>query len=187
MMQKLLQKKLKLNYSKDVFDIVQFGSSIIEGRAPNDLDIAVIFYKIPLKDQLNQAQKIKKQIQENVDISVHVNSFDLYSLFDKSNFAKESVLFGKSLISGNYFSERFGFNPRVQIAYSLKSFEKKDKVRFNYMLNGKGGAYGLLRKYNGVLLNPGLIEILPDYEEIFVKSIKKITSDFKSKKIFLLK
>ena len=62
MTQKLWQKKLKLNYSKDVFDIVQFGSSVIEGEAPNDIDIAVIFNKIPLKDQLNQAQKIKIQI-----------------------------------------------------------------------------------------------------------------------------
>ena len=61
MMQKLWQEKLKLNYSKNVFDIVQFGSSVIEGENPRDLDIAVIFQKIPLKEQLEEAQKIKKQ------------------------------------------------------------------------------------------------------------------------------
>ena len=32
MTQKLWQQKLELNYSKDVFDIVQFGSSVIEGK-----------------------------------------------------------------------------------------------------------------------------------------------------------
>ena len=54
MMRFLWQKKPELNYSKDVFDIVQFGSSVKEGENPNDLDIAVIFNKIPLKEQLNQ-------------------------------------------------------------------------------------------------------------------------------------
>jgi len=183
MTQKLWLKKPKLNYSKDVFDIVQFGSSVIENREPNDLDIAVIFYKISLKEQLNQAQEIKKQLKEISEIPVHVSSFDLYSLFDKSNFARENILFyGKSIISGNYFSEKFGLKPSIQIFYSLKDLEKKEKIRFNYLLNGKKGNYGLLRKYKGKLLKPGLIEIFPEYEEIFINSIKKITKDFKAVK-----
>jgi len=184
MIQKLWQKKLKLNYSKDVFDIVQFGSSVIEGKFPNDLDIAVIFNKIPLKDQLNQAQKIKVQIQEKSTIPIHIKSFDLYSLFDKSNFAMEGMIFyGKSLISRDYFSKKLGLYPKINISYSLKNLEKKDKVRFNYLLNGKKREYGLLRKYGGKLLNPGLIEIYPEFEDIFVSNIAKITSKFTIKKI----
>ena len=169
MTQKLWLKNLKLSYSKDVFDIVQFGSSVIEGKIPNDIDIAVIFNKIPLKDQLEQAQKIKKQIQGYTDVEIHIKSFDLYSLFDKSNFAKEDILyFGKSLIFRDYFAKKFGFLPRIQIFYSLKNLKKKDKIRFNYILNGKKGKYGLLRKYNGKLLKPGLIEFNPEFELIFV-------------------
>ena len=180
MIQKLWQKKPKLSYSKDVFDIVQFGSSVIEGKEPRDLDIAVVFQKIPLKEQLNQAQKIKKQLQKITEISIHVSSFDLYSLFNKSNFAKENILFyGKSIISGDYFVRKFGLTPKIQIFYSLKNLEKKEKIRFNYLLNGKKGNYGLLRKYNGKLLKPGLIEIFPEHEVIFVESIKKITKDFR--------
>ncbi len=180
MMQKLWLKKLKLNYSKNVFDIVQFGSSVIESREPRDLDIVVIFQKIPLKEQLEESQKIKRQLQKISEISIHITSFDLYSLFDKSNFAKENILFyGKSVISGNYFVKKFGLNPRVQISYSLENLKKKDKIRFNYILSGKKGKYGLLRKYGGELLKPGLIEIFPEYKDIFVESIKKITSHFK--------
>lgn len=180
MMQKLWQKKLKLNYDKDIFDIVQFGSSVIEGENPRDLDIAVIFQKIPLKEQLEEAQKIKKQLQELSDIPIHVSSFDLYSLFDSSNFAKENILFyGKSLVSKDYFAKKFGFSTKIQIFYSLKDLKKKDKIRFNYMLNGRKKEYGLLRKYKGKLLCPGLIEIFPEHREIFVKSIKKITNSFK--------
>ncbi|MBI2629633.1 hypothetical protein HYW76_00870 [Candidatus Pacearchaeota archaeon] len=184
MMQKLWQKKLTLNYSKDVLDIVQFGSSIIEGKEPNDIDIAVFFNKIPLNDQLNQAQEIKKQLQKDIEISIHVNSFDFYSFFDKSNFAKENILFnGKSLISGDFFSKNFGLTPKIQVYYSLKELKKKEKIRFNYMLNGKKGKYGLIKKYGGKLLKPGLIEISPEFENIFVSEIKNITLDFSTKRV----
>lgn len=184
MTQKLWQKKLKLNYSKDVYDIVQFGSSVIEEKIPSDIDIAIIFKKIPLKDQLIQAQKIKKQLQKISKLQIHTKSYDLYSLFDKSNFAKENILFyGKSLLYQDYFSKKFGFSPRLQIYYFLKDLKKKDKIRFNYLLNGKKGKYGLLRKYKGKLLKPGLIEIFPEYEEIFTKSIKKLITNFELRKI----
>jgi len=183
-MQKLWQEKLKLNYSKDIFDIIQFGSSVMEGSNPNDIDIAVIFHKIPIKEQLLQAQKIKKQLENLSDIPIHVSPFDLYSFFDKSNFAKDNILFyGKSLISGKYFARNFGLNPKVQISYFLNDLKKKDKVRFHYMLKGKKGNYGLLRVHGGELVSPGVIEVIPEFENLFVESIKKITKRFKIKKI----
>ncbi len=184
MMQKLWQKKLKLNYSAGVFDIVQFGSSVIEGKEARDIDIAVIFDRISIKGQLNEAQEIKKQLKRFTGLEIHVSSFDLYSLFDKSNFSREGIIFyGKSLLSGDYFSERFGLKSLVQIRYSLQKLKKKGKVQFHYMLQGKKGKYGLLRKYNGALIGPGIIEIAPEYEEIFVKAVKETISDFSVSKI----
>jgi hypothetical protein len=185
MMQKLWLEKLKLNYSKDVLDIVQFGSSVIEGSSPRDLDIAVIFQKIPLKEQLNQSQEIKKQLQKLTQLPIHINSFDFYSLFESSNFAREGLLLcGKSLLSKNYFVNKLGLNPRIQIFYSLKELKKKDKIKFNYLLNGRKGKYGLLRKHGGKLLKPGLIEIFPEYKDIFVNSLKKITNNLEIRNIF---
>ncbi len=186
MMQKLWQKKPKLSYSKDVFDIVQFGSSVMEESNPNDIDVAVIFQKIPVKEQLNQAQEIKNQLQKISELSIHIKAFDLYSFFESGNFSKEGILFyGKSLTSKDYFSKNFGISPKIQIYYSLKNLKKKEKVRFHYMLKGKKGKYGLLKKYGGSLLKPGLIEIFPEYENIFVDSIKKLISNFEIKKVFL--
>ena len=183
MTQKLWLKKQKLIYSKDVFDILQFGSSIFENSSPNDVDIAVIFQKIPLKEQLSQAQEIKKQLQKKTNLPLHIKSFDLYSLFESSNFAKESILFyGKSLITNEYFSRKLGLTPVIQIEYSLKKLAKKDKIKFNYLLNGKKEKYGLLRKYGGSLTKPGQIEIKPEHEKIFVDKIKEITNDFKVNK-----
>lgn len=184
MTQKLWLKKPKLDYSKDVFDIIQFGSSVMEDSNPNDIDIAVIFNKISVNEQLNQSQQIKKQLQGLSDFPIHIKAFDLYTFFDGANFAKENILFyGKSLISGTFFSKKLGLDPKIQIYYSLNDLKKKDKVRFNYMLNGRKGEYGLLREYNGKLLKPGLIEIDSVYENIFISSIKKITQNFKLKKI----
>ena len=57
MTQKLWLKKLKLKYNSKVLDIVQFGSSVLEGKVPNDLDIAVLFDKVSLKEQLEQLNK----------------------------------------------------------------------------------------------------------------------------------
>lgn len=187
MMQKLWLQKLKLNYNKkDVVDIIQFGSSVEDGKVPRDLDIAVIFNKIPIKEQLNQAQKIKEQLEKLTKIPIHINSFDLYNLFDNANFARDSILFyGKSVIWADDFSKRFGFSPKIQIYYSLKKLKKKDKIRFNYMLNGRSGEYGLLRKYGGELLKPGLIEVTPEFKNIFINSIKEFEVDFRIKKILI--
>ncbi len=188
MIQKLWQKKLKLNYSKSVIDIVQFGSSVMEGKEARDIDIAVVFHKILLKEQLEEAQKIKKQLEKESDKEIHISSLDLDGLFDKSNFAREGIIFyGKSLISGESFSKKMGFMPKLQISYSLEKLKKKDKVRFHYMLRGKKGKYGLLREYGGELVNPGMIEIAPEYEELFVNSIKEFVSDFNVRRVLLLR
>lgn len=184
MMLKLWQKKLKLNYSKEVLDIVEFGSSVLS-EEPRDIDIAIFFNKIPLKDQLNEAQKIKKQVVEFTDLPVHVSCFDFYSFFDKGNFAKEGILlYGKSLISGKSFSERFGLVSLLQIHYDLKKLQKKDKVKFNYLLSGKGKNYGLLRKYGGKIISPGIVEIFPEFEKIFFNEMSKISEDLKIEKVF---
>lgn len=184
MIQKLWLKKQKLNYNKEVFDIVQFGSSVIEENMPHDIDIAVIYKNLSLKEQLVHSQEIKKQLEKFSQIPIHMNSFDLHSFFDASNFAKENILFyGKSIIFQDNFSKRFGLNSKIQIFYSLKNLKKKDKIRFNYMLNGKKGEYGLLRKYKGELLKPGLIEINPENENLFISPIKEFNIYFKERKI----
>lgn len=177
---------MKLSYSNNVIDIVQFGSSIFESLKPNDIDIAVIFKKIPLKEQLEEAQNIKRQLEKEFNLPIHIKSYDFYSFFDEGNFARENIFFyGRSLISGEYFSKNFGLTPKIQIIYSLKKLEKKDKVRFNYLLNGRMKEYGLLRKYGGRLICPGMIEIIPEYEKIFIDAMKKISHEIISKRILI--
>ena len=186
MMQKVWLKKQKLSYSSEVLDVAQFGSSVMINGKPRDIDIVVLFKKMPLKEQLIEAQKIKKQLQAITDLPIHIISFDLSSFFNASNFARDNILFyGKSIVSGKRFAENFALIPKLEIFYFLDDLEKKDKVRFNYMLNGRKGEYGFLREFNGKLIKPGMIEILPETENIFVENIRKITPRFEVRKILL--
>ena len=184
-MQKLWQKNLELHYKNNVVDIVQFGSSILEEANPKDIDIAVIFKEIPIKIQLEERQEIKKQIEKLTELPVHIESFDLNSLFLESNFARQGILFyGKSIIAKKNFAEKFGLVPRLQISYVFKNLNKKEKVKFNYLLNGRGGNYGLLRKYGGKIIYPGVLETIPENEIIFIKAMKEITNNIKVNRIF---
>jgi len=186
MTQNLWRKKLKLIYPKEAIDIVLFGSAVFDFGNSRDLDVAVIFEKIPLKKQLDYSQKIKNQLKKKFDKEVHINSFDYYSLFKSGNFAREGILFyGKSLISGKNFAERFGLKPVLRIRYKLEKLEKKEKVKFNYLLSGRGGKYGLFKKYSGKILAPGIIEISPEHEKVFLEKMKAISKNISVEKCFV--
>ena len=51
-------------------------------------------------------------------------------------------------------------------------------------MSGRGGNYGLLKKYGGNLIAPKVIEIEPVYEKVFVDKLKEITERIEVKKIF---
>jgi hypothetical protein len=183
----LWQRKLELP-SSDVLDIVQYGSSVIEGTSPNDIDIAVIFKRIPLKEQLSRVQEIKRMLKSYVDLPIHAKPFDLEALFDESNFAREGIFFyGMGLVSHRPFSNRFSLDPRLRILYSLDKLPKKDKVRFHYLLKGKKGFPGMLDRNGGEMVAPGMIEISPRHELVFLIPMKAICGEVRTEKIFLFK
>lgn len=64
------------------------------------------------------------------------------------------LLNGFSLISHKKFSERFSLIPKTQILYKLDHLDKKEKIKFNYLLQGRKGIKGLLEKEGGILLKP---------------------------------
>jgi len=183
----IFQKKLKLHYSSNVLDVVLFGSSVLEGSSPNDLDIAVVFGNgVSVKTQLEEGQKIKKQIMEITSLPVQIQNYTLESLFKESNFAREGILFyGISLLDRKFFSLRLGLKPVLRINYILSDLEKKEKIRFNYLLNGKAGSYGMLRKHGGRIVAPGVLETEPKNELIFTSEMKKITPKIKIERILM--
>ncbi len=179
--------KPELKYSQRVYDIVWFGSSLYS-REFNDVDVAVIYKSLPIKEQLIEGQKIKKQLEKFTNHKIDLINFDFYSLFDDSNFSREGIIFyGKSLIDNKFFSEKLGFRPLTLISYSLNKLNKSGKVRFHYLLKGKGGKYGLLRKYGGELIKPGLIRVNPLFEEFFLKEMSKEVKELRVEHLLVSK
>ena len=162
-----LRKSLK-NEKKDqtIFDIVIFGSAVKGKSRPNDIDIMVIFREGKLKERLNQIQKIKKKIKIKVDLK----GILWEELFQKEFFGRTGIfLEGISLFDGQSFSKKIGFLPSVIFLYNLKDKTHNEKVKFNYLLSGRG-TQGMVKRLGGKHLSPGVIEIpiknSSEFEEI---------------------
>lgn len=181
-MQKHLLKRPEQKFEK-VLDIIQFGSSILYDAEPNDIDIAVLYEQIPLKEQLITSQRIKKSFETQTSIPIHINSYSYQTLLDQGNFAKESIISGISLFSGDFFAKKLNLIPEIHIFYSLLKLDKAGKVRFNYFLHGKSGKGGFLTEEIGRLVKPGYVILNPLYEKVFFKKIKEHI-DISSQKYF---
>jgi len=176
-----------IEYPDTIYDIVQFGTSLEKDKM-SEVQIGIIFKACSKEEQMIMSQAIKEQMSNSLRIKVEVKSFDLYSFFEPSNFNEKNTLFNaKSLITSKYFFERFNFSPRTQINYKLDHLEKKDKIRFHYLLKGKKETKGLLEKNDGCLLGPGLIEIPPEKTNLFIEKMSKISNKLIVKDILVQK
>ena len=55
------------------------------------------------------------------------------------------------------------------------------------VIKWKKGNYGLLRKYGGKIINPGVVETMPENEKIFLEQMRKITKNLSVERIFAVK
>ncbi|MBT4538775.1 nucleotidyltransferase domain-containing protein [Candidatus Woesearchaeota archaeon] len=152
-LKKCLKNELKEN---DIFDIVVYGS-MVKGKArPGDIDILVIFTQGTLKERLSKLQVIKKKIKfDNVDVKAVLWN----ELFDPAFFAKTGIfLEGVSLKNLKKFSLKIGFSAFSLFTYNLKDKLHREKVKFNYVLSGRGSE-GIVKKLAGEHLGPGVIKI----------------------------
>ena len=152
-------KKCLKDEKKDneIFDIVLYGSSVKGKEKPNDVDILVIFEKGTLKERLEKIQKIKKNIK--IENKIDIKGILLKELFQEEFFARSGVfLEGVSLIDGKQFANKIGFNNAVLFFHNLKDKTHTEKVKFNYLISGRGGN-GILKLMNGKQLAPGVLQI----------------------------
>lgn len=164
---------------KEIFDIVLYGSAVKGKIKPADLDIVVIFRYGTLKERLDKIQEIKRRIKTKVNVDIKGIVWE--ELFQEEFFARSGIfLEGISLFSGEPFSKKIGYNSKVLFFYDLRKKNHKEKVKFNYLLNGRKGE-GILKKINALRLTPGVIEVSVEhcleFEEILklhqISHIKK--------------
>ncbi|MFT4326236.1 MAG: hypothetical protein ACMXYK_01925 [Candidatus Woesearchaeota archaeon] len=162
--------KTVMSNLQDINYIVQYGSSLYNDK-PSDIDLAVFYTQIPLKEQLIKSQQIKKEVQKLTYIPIHIQSFTWNSFLTSHNFAKTGILQGIDVITQKEFSLYFDLQCSLHIQYNLQSLSKTEKIRFHYLLHGKQ-KNGLLQKVKGKLIAPGLIEIPIQHQQTLREKIQ---------------
>src|SRR3989344_858236 len=142
-----------ISKAKEIEDILVFGSLMRGKEKPNDIDILVIF-----------KNKIDKEMEYNLGkiLRKYYPSISLISKYRedirKSSFnARESVLFeGFSLLSGKNLAQEYGFNSFGMFKYDFSQWDKLQKTKFYYGLNGRRGE-GISQKLDCIRLSDKVI------------------------------
>ncbi len=184
MMQQELQKWAReYQTNKDIFDIVLFGSYTKGKKNPSDIDLAIIFKSLPLKDRLIFIQEMKKKLPQN--IKYDFKGILLTELFDPAFFGRTGIVWeGLSLFNNRPFAQRMGFLPKALFIYDLKDKSHTEKVKINYILKGRKRE-GMIQKLKGKHEAPGVVEIPFNNVLEFEDILKKQNIQFQRKNILV--
>src|SRR3989344_1927544 len=172
-MLKQLRKSLESEKNDNsIFDIVVYGSAVKGKAAANDVDLAVIFLEGTLRERLDKVQSIKKKLKsfDRVDIKQLL----LKDLFSTEFLARTGILLeGISLFKNKKFSELIGFESYTLFWYDLKGLSHTEKVKFNYLLAGRGTMKGMIEELKGERLANGAVKIIIENSLEFEEVLKK--------------
>lgn len=144
-------------------DIILFGSANRGKENPNDIDILVLF-----KEKVNKEVEysVRKKLERYFK-GVSISSKTQMGLIEKSFDAREGILFeGRSLISGEYIAENYGFKSFGGFKYGFSGWNNLKKTRFYYALNGRNGGEGIAVKLKCIKISDSFILApLPNIEK----------------------
>lgn len=157
-MLKTLKKHLESEKKdKNIFDIVIYGS-IMKDKTFNDIDILVIFLEGSLRERLDRIQEIKIKLKKIIS-KLDIKQILIKDLFSPEFLARTGILLeGFSIFKNKKFSETLGFRSFSLFWYSLKGLTHAQKVKFNYILAGRG-TDGMIKELNGERLVNGAVKI----------------------------
>lgn len=143
--------RLKYEWKKDwknqIVDIFIFGSSVKGKLSPNDVDICLVF-----RDKMDI--NVVKKIEGILGVRYHISSLLIDNFFNNPHSLAKTILNeGISLISGRGFAEIFSLRPQALYSYSLSNEHSGKKVRFVYLLRGRDGNEGLVKKWKGYFIS----------------------------------
>lgn len=149
----------------NIFDVILYGSLTRGKQEPSDIDIAVIFKQGTLKERLAKLQEMKRRIsfEEKIDLK----GILWEELFDESFFARSGlILEGISLLDELPISQKMDFESYSLFQYDFQGKTHTQKVKFNYLLKGRK-TIGMIKKYEGHHLAPGIVQIPIRHSSIF--------------------
>ena len=159
-----------------ILDVVLYGSAARTDES-RDIDVIVLFKEGTLRQRLDMLAHIKSKIRHVLpDRSLDLKQVLLAELFDPAFMARQGILVdGYSLLHGAMFCERMGFRSYALFAYSLSGLTHAQKVRFNYILAGRGMT-GMLERVKGVRLAGGAIKVPQQAANIFEGILRRTDS-----------
>lgn len=181
-------KKLKkyLEYEKKdkaIFDIVVYGSFVKGRYNPSDIDILIIFLEKNLRERLDKIQKIKHKLK-SLNKTIDIKQITLKELFSTSFLARTGILLeGISMFRNKKFCEILGFKSYTLFWYNLKDLSHTRKVRFNYILAGRGSMKGMIKELKGERLVNGAVKIPIEHSIEFEDILKASNVDYNKKNI----
>ncbi|MEK6937526.1 MAG: nucleotidyltransferase domain-containing protein [Nanoarchaeota archaeon] len=138
-----LKHNWKSRWKDELIDILIFGSAVKGKLSPNDIDICLIF-----KDQPNL--RLVKEVESLLGEKYHVSFLNAENFFQEVHSLSKTIFFeGASIITGKKLPEAYGLVPKLLYAYDLSPEAPSKKVRFVYLLRGRNGSEGLVKKFGG--------------------------------------
>jgi len=157
---------------RSIFDIVIYGSAVKGKEHAKDIDILVIFLRGTLKERLDKLQMIKAKIKKLSDKNIDLKQILLEELFKPAFLARTGVILeGFSVFRNMKFCQSLGFNSFTLFWYTLKDMTHSQKVKFNYLLAGRG-TKGVIKELNGERLVNGAIKIMIENSAVFEDILK---------------
>ena len=150
----VLRTEARRFFSREIVDILLFGSAVRGKQVPRDFDICTVFRKNvdnALVSGLHRALEKKKA-------TAHISALTIDEFFRKPHSLAKTVFFeGVSLLTGRKLGENFGLHPCVLYAYDLTALPSSKKVLFVYALKGRRGEPGVVEKAGGQFVAPAAL------------------------------
>lgn len=162
-----ISKKFYRNNKRKVIDIILYGSAARGKYKPRDIDILILLKEISRKEYFEMPYELRKEIEKE-EIKADVKGIKIDEIFDKTFLARQAVFVeGYSLVRNKFLSENLGFKSYSLFFYSLRSLNHIEKTKFQYALNGRRGAHGILKRLKGEHIGIGSILIPIELSERF--------------------
>ncbi|MFO8016675.1 MAG: nucleotidyltransferase domain-containing protein [Candidatus Woesearchaeota archaeon] len=148
-------------------DVIVFGSFAREKTEAGDIDLCIVVRDEQEKKAIDLVDSLHELLK------TYGQSFHISHLLEKSFFlggnmlAKTMLVEGISISKKKPVSELLGFSPKSIFIYSLRGFSRSKRVRFHYLLQGRGDSKGILSEMDGRIIGDGVISVPVGREDSF--------------------
>ncbi len=150
-----------------VVDVVLFGSFARSTTNPGDIDVGIIVEDAREGDVLDLVGSLADELDGlGTGMDFHVTALTERSfILGEEPLARTIIAEGVSLLKGKRTAELLGYAPVTIFRYSLKGFSRSKRVRFHYLLRGRGGATGMLAETGAELIGSGVLMVPTEAED----------------------